>query len=97
MIRFIIFILTLLVLAVAITVSTLNIQIIELDFYFRKFSGPIPFFLFVSFLVGCFLTLLFFLAAYIKHKSENINLKKSMKIKEDEIDSLRKNPLREDN
>ena len=39
---------------------------------------------------------MFFLSAYIKHKHENINLKKSMKIKEDEIDSLRKSPIRED-
>ena len=32
----------------------------------------------------------------IKHKHENIILRKTMKTKEDEIDSLRKNPLRDD-
>ena len=39
---------------------------------------------------------MFFLSAYIKHKHENINLKKILKTKEDEIDSMRKNPLRDD-
>ena len=38
-----------------------------------------------------------FFSSYIKNKHENRNLKKIMKIKEDEIDNLRKNPLRDDN
>ena len=96
MIRFIVFISTILIIGVAITIATLNVGIIEIDLYFKKYTEPLPLFLFLSFLVGCFLTLLFFLSAYIKHKHENINLRKNMKIKEDEIDSLRKNPLRED-
>jgi len=69
---------------------------IDLDLYFITYTAPIPLFLFISFLLGSFLALLFFFSAYIKHKHENIGLKKSMKIKEDEIDSMRKNPLRDD-
>tara|TARA_B100001123_G_C14756415_1_gene806993 strand:+ start:160 stop:453 length:294 start_codon:yes stop_codon:yes gene_type:complete len=96
MIRFIVFIFTILIIGIAITIATLNVEIIEINLYFKRYSEPLPFLLFISFMVGCFLTLLFFLSAYIKHKHENINLRKNMKIKEDEIDSLRKNPLRED-
>ena len=96
MFRFIIFIFTLFLLGMSITISMLNSEIIEIDLYVKKFLGPIPLFLFISFLSGAFLTLLFFLSAYIKHKRENISLRKTMKSKEDEIDSLRKNPLRDD-
>ena len=96
MFRFIIFIFTLFLLGMSITISMLNSEIIEIDLYVKKFLGPIPLFLFISFLSGAFLTLLFFLSAYIKHKHENISLRKTMKTKEDEIDSLRKNPLRDD-
>ena len=96
MIRFIVFVLTILIIGVAVVISTLNIEVIQLDLYFKKYTEPISLFLFISFLTGCFLTLLFFLSAYIKYKHENINLRKNMKMKEDEIDSLRKNPLRED-
>ncbi len=83
-------------LALSITVSMLNSEIIELDLYLQKFTGPLPLFLFISFLIGSFISLLFFFSAYIKNKHENRHLRKSMKIKEDEIDNLRKNPLRDD-
>ena len=73
-----------------------NAEDINLDLYFITYTALIPLFLFISFLLGSFLALLFFFSAYIKHKHENIGLKKSMKIKEDEIDSMRKNPLRDD-
>ena len=73
-----------------------NADNINLNLYFVSYTAPIPLFLFISFLLGSFLALLFFFSAYIKHKHENIGLKKSMKIKEDEIDSMRKNPLRDD-
>ena len=96
MFRSIIFIFTLFLLGMSITVSMLNSEVIEIDLYIKKFLGPIPLFLFISFLFGAFLTLLFFLSAYISHKRENIILRKTMKTKEDEIDSLRKNPLRDD-
>tara|TARA_B100001750_G_C15354814_1_gene519111 strand:+ start:223 stop:516 length:294 start_codon:yes stop_codon:yes gene_type:complete len=96
MLRFIVFFSTVLIIGIAIAISTLNTEVIEIDLYFKKFIEPIPIFLFISFLVGCFLTLMFFLSAYIRHKHDNINLKKNMKIKEDEIDSLRKSPIRED-
>jgi len=42
------------------------------------------------------LALLFFLSTYIKHKHEAMSSRKILKTKEDEIDSLRKNPLRDD-
>ena len=96
MFRFIIFIFILLLLSLSIAISMLNFEVIEIDIYVKKFLGPIPLFLFISFLSGAFLTLLFFLSAYIKHKRENMSLRKTMKTKEDEIDSLRKNPLRDD-
>ena len=96
MFRSIIFIFTLLLLGLSIAISMLNSEVIEIDLYLKKFLGPIPLFLFISFLSGAFFTLLFFLSAYIKHKRENISLRKTMKSKEDEIDSLRKNPLRDD-
>jgi uncharacterized integral membrane protein len=83
-------------LGLSIAISMLNSEVIEIDLYLKKFLGPIPLFLFISFLSGAFFTLLFFLSAYIKHKRENISLRKTMKSKEDEIDSLRKNPLRDD-
>ncbi len=96
MFRVLIFLVTLSLLALSITISMLNPAPIEVDLYVHVFAGPLPLFLFISFLSGSFLALLFFLSAYIKHKHENMNLKKSMKTKEDEIDSLRKNPLRDD-
>ena len=83
-------------LAVSITISMLNSFETSIDLYLYTFNGPLPLFLFASFLIGSFITLLFFLSAYIKHKTENRILKKTMKVKEDEIDSLRKNPLRDD-
>ena len=83
-------------LALSITISMLNSDVIELDLYLKIFTAPLPVFLFISFLAGSFIALLFFLSAYIKNKHENRNLRKSMKIKEDEIDNLRKNPLRDD-
>ena len=96
MFRVFIFLIMLGLLALSITVSMLHSDVIELDLYIQIFTGPLPLFLFISFLVGSFIALLFFFSAYIKHKHENRNLRKSMKIKEDEIDNLRKNPLRDD-
>ena len=96
MFRVLIFLITLSLLALSITLSMLNPLSIEIDLYFQKYSAPLPLFLFISFLVGSFLALLFFLSAYIKHKHESMSLRKILKTKEDEIDSLRKNPLRDD-
>ena len=96
MFRVLIFLVTLSLLALSIIISMLNPLSIEIDLYFHKYSAPLPLFLFVSFLVGSFLALLFFLSAYISHKHEGMNLRKILKTKEDEIDSLRKNPLRDD-
>tara|TARA_B100001057_G_scaffold9243_1_gene8540 strand:- start:76289 stop:76582 length:294 start_codon:yes stop_codon:yes gene_type:complete len=96
MFRLIIFFITLAFIATSIIVSMLNTELINLDLYFISYEAPIPLFLFISFLLGSFLALLFFLSAYIKHKHENMNLKKTMKIKEDEIHSMRRNPLRDD-
>ena len=97
MFRVLIFLVTLSLLALSIIISMLNSLPMEIDLYFQKYSAPLPLFLFVSFLVGSFLALLFFLSAYIKHKHESMNLRKILKTKEEEIDSLRKNPLRDDN
>ncbi|MEC7864404.1 MAG: LapA family protein [Pseudomonadota bacterium] len=96
MFRVFIFLIMLCLLAVSITISMLNSSEISIDLYLHTFNGPLPLFLFASFLIGSFITLLFFLSAYIKHKNDNRILKKTMKVKEDEIDSLRKNPLRDD-
>jgi uncharacterized integral membrane protein len=96
MFRVLIFLVTLSLLALSIIISMLNPLSMEIDLYFQKYSAPLPLFLFVSFLVGSFLALLFFLSAYISHKHEGMNLRKILKTKEDEIDSLRKNPLRDD-
>jgi len=96
MFRIIIFLLTLSFMGISSLVSMFNSQNIDLNLYFVSYTAPIPLFLFVSFLMGSFLALLFFFSAYIKHKHENMNLRRSMKIKEDEIDSMRKNPLRDD-
>ena len=96
MFRVLIFLVTLSLLALSIIISMLNPLSIEIDLYFQKYSSPLPLFLFISFLIGSFLALLFFLSAYISHKHEGRNLKKILKTKEDEIDSLRKNPLRDD-
>tara|TARA_B100000614_G_C14536569_1_gene488652 strand:- start:617 stop:910 length:294 start_codon:yes stop_codon:yes gene_type:complete len=96
MFRVLIFLITLSLIAFSIIISMFNAGNIDLDLYFITYTAPIPLFLFISFLLGSFLALLFFFSAYIKHKHENIGLKKSMKIKEDEIDSMRKNPLRDD-
>ncbi len=96
MFRVLIFLITLSLIAISITISMFNAENINLNLYFVTYTAPIPLFLFISFLLGSFLALLFFFTAYIKHKHENIGLKKSMKIKEDEIDSMRKNPLRDD-
>ena len=68
-------------LAVSITVSMLNSTEIEIDIYLDTFTGPLPLFLFISFLIGSFVTLLFFFSAYIKQKHDNRNLKRAMKIK----------------
>jgi uncharacterized integral membrane protein len=84
-------------LALSITLSMLNPEKIDIDLYFISYTAPLPLFLFASFLIGSFVALLFFFSAYIKNKHENRNLKKTMKIKEDEIDNLRKTPLRDDN
>ena len=97
MFRFLIFLVTLSLLALSIIISMLNPLSMEIDLYFQKYSAPLPLFLFISFLVGSFLALLFFLSAYIRHKHDGMGLRKILKIKEDEIDSLRKNPLRDDN
>lgn len=96
MFRVLIFLVTLALLALSITLSMLNPSIIEIDLYLQKYNAPLPLFLFISFLMGSFLALLFFLSAYIKHKHEGNILRKNIRTKEDEIDSLRKNPLRDD-
>ena len=96
MFRVFIFLIVLSLLAVSITVSMLNPSEIQIDLYLSTFTGPLPLFLFVSFLIGAFITLLFFFSAYITHKNANRNLKKTMKVREDEIDNLRRNPLRDD-
>jgi len=96
MFRVLIFLVTLSLLALSITISMLNPSAIEIDLYLHRYSAPLPLFLFISFLIGSFLALLFFLSAYIKHKHEAMGLRKILKVKEDEIDSLRKNPLRDD-
>ena len=96
MFRVLIFLITLSLIAFSIIISMFNAEDINLDLYFITYTAPIPLFLFISFLLGSFLALLFFFSAYIKHKHENIGLKKSMKINEDEIDSMRKNQLRDD-
>tara|TARA_B100000287_G_C20342327_1_gene666322 strand:+ start:412 stop:705 length:294 start_codon:yes stop_codon:yes gene_type:complete len=96
MFRFLIFILTIAIIGMSVTISTLNTSDVQVDLHFVTYTAPLPFFLLISFFIGCLLTLLFFLSAYVKHKHENINLRKSNKIKEDEIDNLRKSPLRED-
>tara|TARA_A100001011_G_C14305017_1_gene842638 strand:- start:1196 stop:1492 length:297 start_codon:yes stop_codon:yes gene_type:complete len=96
MFRIFIFLIVLSLLAVSITISMLNPLEIEIDLYLQTFNGPLPLFLFISFLIGAFITLLFFFSAYITHKHANRNLRKTMKVREDEIDNLRRNPLRDD-
>ena len=74
MFRVLIFLVTVSLLALSVTISMLNPLDLEIDLYFHKYTAPLPLFLFISFLMGSFLALLFFLSAYIKHKHEAMKI-----------------------
>jgi uncharacterized membrane protein YciS (DUF1049 family) len=94
--RYIRFILLIIILSMAILFASLNAHFVVLHYFFGQITVYFPILLFLLFFVGLFIGVLFSLPAYIrkdaKYREQSVKLNKM----EIELQNLRKIPLKEE-
>ena len=80
---------------ISVVVSTYNFDIIKINFYLQSYELPLSIIILYSFIAGVFTTLIYLSSIIISYKKNNRKMKNTLQTNQEELDNLRRNPLRD--
>ena len=86
---------TTLLLIISVVISTINNKNIQIDIYFYNYEIPMSMLILYSFIAGVFTTLIYLSSIIISYKKNNRKMKNTLQTNQEELDNLRRNPLRD--
>ena len=90
---FLIFTSTLIIISVVI--STYNFKVTEINFYLQTYELPLSIIILYSFIAGVVTTSIYLIATIFSYKRKYREMKISLQNNQEELDNLRRNPLRD--
>jgi uncharacterized integral membrane protein len=93
--RLFLLILTTLMIIISVVISTHNTSIINIDLYLYNYELPLSILILYSFIAGIITTLIYLISIIISYKKRVREMKNSLQNNQEELDSLRRNPLRD--
>ena len=93
--RLFLLILTTLMIIISVVISTHNTSIINIDLYLYNYELPLSILILYSFIAGIITTLIYLISIIISYKKRVREMKNLLQNNQEELDSLRRNPLRD--
>jgi uncharacterized integral membrane protein len=86
---------TTILLIISVVISTHNTSNINIDIYFYNYELPLSILILYSFIAGIITTLIYLLSIILSYKKRNREIKNALQNNQEELDNLRRNPLRD--
>jgi uncharacterized integral membrane protein len=86
---------TTILLIISVVISTHNTSNINIDIYLYNYELPLSILILYSFIAGVITTLIFLLSIILSYKKRNREIKNALQNNQEELDNLRRNPLRD--
>ena len=88
-------ILTSILIIISVVISTYNSELITVNFYIQTYELPLSFLLLYTFITGIVITCIYLIAIIFSYKKKYREMKISFHNNKEELDNLRRNPLRD--
>ena len=86
---------TTILIIVSVVISTHNTSSINIDIYLYNYDLPLSILILYSFVAGIITTLIYLMSIIISYKKRTREIKNALQNNQEELDNLRRNPLRD--
>jgi putative membrane protein len=86
---------TSILIVISVVISTYNFKVTEINFYLQTYELPLSIIILYSFLAGVVTTSIYLIATIFSYKRKYREMKISLQNNQEELDNLRRNPLRD--
>ena len=80
---------------ISVVISTYNFDLTEINFYLLSYELPLSIIILLSFLAGTVTASIYLIAIVFSYKKKYREMKISLQNNQEELDNLRRNPLRD--
>tara|TARA_A100001011_G_scaffold43749_1_gene41096 strand:- start:1362 stop:1637 length:276 start_codon:yes stop_codon:yes gene_type:complete len=80
---------------ISVVISTYNFEVTEINFYLQTYELPLSIIILYSFIAGVVTTSIYLIATIFSYKRKYREMKISLQNNQEELDNLRRNPLRD--
>ena len=80
---------------ISVVISTYNFNVTEINFYLQTYELPLSIIILYSFIAGVVTTSIYLIATIFSYKRKYSEMKVSLQNNQEELDNLRRNPLRD--
>ena len=88
-------IITSILIIISVVVSTYNFELTTVNFYIQSYELPLSILLLYAFIVGVVTSCIYLIAIILSYKRKYREMKISLHNNQEELDNLRRNPLRD--
>ena len=86
---------TSILIVISVVISTYNFKVTEINFYLQTYELPLSIIILYSFIAGVATTSIYLIATIFSYKRKYREMKISLQNNQEELDNLRRNPLRD--
>jgi uncharacterized integral membrane protein len=86
---------TTILIIISVVISTHNTSTVNIDIYLYNYEIPLSILILYSFVIGIITTLIYLVSIIISYKKRNREMKNALQNNQEELDNLRRNPLRD--
>ena len=79
----------------SVVISTYNVELITINFYVQNYQLPLSILLLYAFIAGIVTTCIYVLTIILSYKKKYSEMQISLHNNQEELDNLRRNPLRD--
>ena len=80
---------------IAVVISTNNVRSTSVDLYLETYDLPLSIIILFAFIAGVFTTVIYLISVVISYKKKTREMKIALENNREELDNLRRNPLRD--
>ena len=80
---------------ISVVISTYNFKVTGINFYLQTYELPLSIIILYSFIAGVVTTSIYLIATIFSYKKKYREMKISLQNNQEELDNLRRNPLRD--
>ena len=86
---------TVFLIIIAVVISTNNVDSTSVDLYLETYHLPLSIIILLAFIAGIFTTVIYLISVVISYKRRTREMKVALENNREELDNLRRNPLRD--